>query len=50
MEGNVIYKELSYEVVGAVYEVYNSIGSEHYEKYLQNAIAREFESRKIQYT
>lgn len=42
-----IYSELSYKVVGVLYEVYNQLGYGHREKVYQNAIAQEFEIRKI---
>lgn len=43
------YPELSYEVVGALYEVYNTIGSGYQEKYYQKALARELKEKKINF-
>ena len=36
-----IYPELSYQIVGILFEVYNQLGPEHHEKYYQRAIATE---------
>lgn len=44
-----IYPELSYEVVGALYAVYNALGSGFQEKYYQKALAKELEERKINF-
>lgn len=41
------YPKLSYEVVGALYEVYNAIGSGYQEKYYQKALAKELEEKKL---
>src|SRR3990167_1864582 len=38
-EDKVIYKELSYELVGILYDVYNELGYGHPERYYQKAIA-----------
>jgi len=45
--GELIYKDLSYRVIGLVYDVYNSIGFGYREKYYQRALASEFEESKI---
>ena len=36
-----IYPELSYQIVGILFEVYNQLGPGHHEKYYQRAIATE---------
>jgi len=42
-----IHKELSYETVGALYDVYNGLGSGYQEKYYQKALKSEFDKRGI---
>jgi GxxExxY protein len=46
---DIIYPELSYKIVGCFFEVYKSIGSNHREKYYQNALKSEFINRKIKF-
>jgi len=43
-----IHKELSYEIVGALFEVYNFLGSGYQEKYYQKALSSEFKKRGIE--
>lgn len=43
----ILYKELSYQVVGAFYEVYNTLGPGFKKSVYHNALAIEFTSRKI---
>lgn len=43
----IIYKDLSYEIIGTVFEVYNNLGFGFKEKYYEDAIAKEFDKRKI---
>lgn len=38
---DLIYPELSYQIVGILFEVYNQLGSGYHEKYYQRAIATE---------
>ncbi|OGF29851.1 hypothetical protein A2533_04735 [Candidatus Falkowbacteria bacterium RIFOXYD2_FULL_35_9] len=38
----VIYKELSYKIVGVLFEVYNELGPGHKEKHYQSAVSKEF--------
>lgn len=47
---NLIEKELSYKVVGVLFDVYNSLGGGYQEKYYQRAIAKELEKRDIKFT
>lgn len=47
IRGDVIYAEESYKIVGALFDVYNELGSGHHEKYYQRAIAKEFSIRHI---
>jgi GxxExxY protein len=48
-ENTVLFKELSYQIVGASFAVYNEIGFGLSEKIYQNALAREFEKRGVQF-
>lgn len=43
----ILYKELAYQVVGAFYEVYNTLGPGFKESVYHNALAIEFTLRKI---
>lgn len=43
----VIYKDLSYKVVGAIFEVYNELGYGFKERYYEDAIAKELELRGL---
>jgi GxxExxY protein len=45
----VLYKELSYEIVGILFEAYNELGYGHQEKYYEKAIARCLEEKSIKY-
>ncbi len=52
MEGGndkVIYKKLSYRIVGILYDVYNELGYGYQEKYYENAVARSFDRKGIVY-
>ncbi|MEK7158940.1 MAG: GxxExxY protein [Patescibacteria group bacterium] len=44
-----LYGDLSYKVMGVVFDVYNTIGSCHNEKYIQKAIATDLDALKIKY-
>lgn len=48
-DDKLIYKELSYDVIGAIFEVYNELGYGFKERYYEDAIAVEFDRRKIKY-
>jgi len=45
--GNMLYKELSYEVMSAVFEVHNVLGSGFLEKVYENALMAELTLRGI---
>ena len=47
--GKVIYPELSYKLVGLMYEVYNELGYGYQERYYQRAIEKYFQESKIKY-
>jgi len=42
---DLVYPELSYEIVGILFEVYRRVGSGHKEKYYQKCIAVELKER-----
>lgn len=44
-----IYKELGYQINGAIYEVYNTLGYGHREAVYQQALAEELRQKKIPY-
>jgi len=46
----IIYKELSYKLVGCFYKVFNTLGPGHKEDIYQKALAIEFDNRRIGYT
>ncbi len=48
-EDKVIYKKLSYDIMGAVFEVYNELGYGFKERYYEEAIAKEFDRIKLVY-
>ena len=48
-EDKVIYKELSYEIVGILFEVYNELGYGYQEKFYEKAIAKCFDEKGIYY-
>lgn len=46
-ENKVIYPELSYQIVGILFEVYNHLGPGFSEKYYQRAVAEELKRCKL---
>jgi len=42
-----IYPELSYKIIGILFDVYNNLGYGYQEKYYQEAVAIEFKKAKI---
>ena len=46
---NIIYKELSYKLIGIIYDVYNELGYGYQEKYYQKAIATALSKENIFY-
>ena len=42
-----VYKELSYKIVGALYETYNNLSYGHRERTYQKALEEEFENKRI---
>lgn len=47
--GELIYPKLSYEIIGAAFNVYNSIGSGYQEKIYQKALAKELQLKSIKF-
>jgi GxxExxY protein len=47
LENNIIYKDESYKIIGACMEVHNKLGCGFLEAVYQEALAIEFERRKI---
>jgi len=47
--GEIIYKELSYEVVGVLYEVFNELEYGYKEKFYENATAVALKEKGIKY-
>ncbi len=45
----IIYKDLSYKVVGIIFEVFKELGYGFKERYYENAIAKEFENKGIKF-
>ncbi len=46
---SILYKELSYKIVGCIYEVYNKIGSGFKESIYQNSLNIEFKRKNINF-
>src|SRR4051812_28894379 len=44
---NLVYPELSFEIVGCAFEVFNELGYGHAEKYYQKALAVALKNKKI---
>jgi len=49
MEDKVIYKELSYEIVGILFEVFDELGFGHKESYYEQAVAEGLRSKYIKF-
>lgn len=48
-EGKFLYKGLSYQIIGVLFEVYNELGYGYKEKYYERAIAEYFIKQKIKF-
>ena len=46
---DLVYPDLSYKVVGVLFDVYNNLGPGYSEKYYQKAIAEELKRREIRF-
>lgn len=49
VDDKILYKELSYRLVGCFYEVYNRLGPGHKEEIYRKALNKEFKLQNIQY-
>jgi GxxExxY protein len=47
---DLVYPELSYQIVGVLFEVYKQLGSKYQEKYYQKAIAVELKKSGLTFT
>jgi GxxExxY protein len=45
--GEIIYKELSYRIIGLAFNVFKNLGYGYREKYYQRALAEEFNKEKV---
>ena len=50
IQNNLIYKDLSYIIVGCFYDVYNEIGPAHKEIIYQKALGLAFEQKNLKYS
>ena len=48
-KSSLIYPELSYQIIGVLFEVWTRLESGHKEKIYENAAAEEFKSVKLEY-
>jgi len=48
-DSKLIYPDLTYQVRGAIFEIYNTLGSGHKEQVYQKALEKELEERNISY-
>ena len=46
---DLIYKELSYKIMGVLFKVQNKLGTKYQEKYYQRAIETELKQQKIKF-
>jgi len=46
---DLIYPELSYQIIGIVFNIYNELGPGHKEKYYQEAIAIAFKNNNLKF-
>jgi GxxExxY protein len=44
---DLIYPDLSYKIVGCAFDVYNSLGSGHHEKYYQRALSEALSQQNV---
>ncbi|MFA5188136.1 MAG: GxxExxY protein [Patescibacteria group bacterium] len=49
MTNKVIYPELSYEIVGVLFDVYNELGYGYQEKYYDSAVAKALDLKHIRF-
>ena len=44
---DLVLPELSYKIIGCAFDVYNSLGSGHHEKYYQRALTESFNGERL---
>ena len=44
---DLLYPEISYDIIGCAFDVYNALGSGYHEKYYQKALIEAFTQRRI---
>lgn len=49
-ENKIIYPELSYKIVGILFEVHTKLGNRYQEKYYQRAIESDLKAKNIKYS
>jgi len=45
----IVFKELSYEIVGCLYDVFNELGYGYHEKHYERALMKCFETKDVKY-
>ena len=50
LKTQLLYEDITYKIRGAIFDIYNALGSGHKEKLYQNALAKEFDNLKIEYS
>jgi len=48
-QGDFVFPDLSFKIIGAAFEVYNQLGSGHREKIYQNAMSVQFKKAEINF-
>jgi len=46
---DLVYPELSYQIIGCSFDVHNEIGGGHHEKYYQRALCEAFKKKRIKF-
>ncbi len=49
VKNKIIYPELSYKIIGLLYDVFNHVGAGHKEQYYQNAIKIAFQQNNLKF-
>ena len=47
---DILYPDLSYKIIGCAFDVYNSLGSGHHEKYYQRALCEAFSNKNLKFS
>lgn len=48
-KSDLLYPDLSFQIIGVLYDVYNTLGAGHHEKYYHKGIAAGFRAKKIKH-